>query len=151
MMPQLMQRIGIPFVLLCLATLYFLEVRGGKAQDMMLIGPVYYLMVVLFFINAATDLRDILRERGKEAAASKEGDSLKRILSFGGLAILLVIILPWAGFLVSATLFVFATLMLFEVENKTLLYVMPIVVPLTLYALFEYAFGVELPTGVFGF
>ena len=61
MMPQLMQRIGIPFVLLCLATLYFLEVRGGKAQDMMLIGPVYYLMVVLFFINAATDLRDILR------------------------------------------------------------------------------------------
>ena len=151
MMPQLMQRIGIPFVLLCLATLYFLEVRGGKAQDMMLIGPVYYLMVVLFVINAATDLRDILRERGKEAAANKEEDSLKRILSFGGLAILLVIILPWAGFLVSATLFVFATLMLFEVENKTLLYVMPIVVTLTLYALFEYAFGVELPTSVFGF
>ena len=62
MMPQLMQRIGIPFVLLCLATFYFMEVRGGKAQDIMLIGPVYYLMVVLFFINAATDLRDILRQ-----------------------------------------------------------------------------------------
>ena len=151
MMPQLMQRIGIPFVLLCLATLYFMEVRGGKAQDMMLIGPVYYLMVVLFVINAATDLRDILRERGKEAAARKEEDSLKRILSFGGLAILLVIALPWAGFLVSATLFVFSALMLFEVTNKALLYVMPIGVALTLYALFEYVFGVELPASFLGF
>ena len=41
MVPQIAQRIGIPFVLLFLATLYFLEVRGGKAQDLVLIKTDY--------------------------------------------------------------------------------------------------------------
>lgn len=152
MMSQIVQRIGIPFVLLFMATLYFFEVRGGKPQDLMLIKPVYYLMVVLFCINAVTDMRAILRERGKEAAkAAREADSLKKILLFAALSILLVAALPFAGFLVAATLFIFGVLAIFKVETKAVLYAMPLAVTVSLYLLFEHVFGVELPTGLLGF
>jgi hypothetical protein len=151
MMLQIAQRIGIPFVLLVTALAYFLEVRGQREQDLLLIKPVFYLLVVLFFINAATDLRDILRERNKEAVQVKEKESLKKILSFTALSVLLVAALPYAGFLISATLFVFFSLLMSKVENKPILFAMPICVSLALYAAFVYAFGVELPIGFFGF
>jgi cell division protein FtsW (lipid II flippase) len=151
MMLQIAQRIGIPFVLLVMALAYFLEVRGQREQDLLLIKPVFYLLVVLFFINAATDLRDILRERNKEAVQVKEKESLKKILSFTALSVLLVAALPYVGFLISATLFVFFSLLMSKVENKPILFAMPIGVSLALYAAFVYAFGVELPIGFLGF
>jgi hypothetical protein len=116
----------------------------------MLIKPVYYLMVVLFVINAATDMRSILREKGGDKTR-KEAESLKKILFFAGLTVLLVAALPCAGFLISSTLFIFLVLLMFKVESKAVLYTMPIVVAGVLYLLFEYFFGVELPTGVLGF
>ena len=151
MIPQIAQRIGIPFALLVMAALYFLEVREGKVQDLMLIRPVFYLMAVLFCINAATDLRDIMRSRQEQATAAKEKDSLRAIFSFAGLAILLVAALPYAGFLISATVFICLVLLLFKVENKTVLFTMPVCVALALYALFKFVFGVELPAGFLGF
>jgi hypothetical protein len=151
MMLQIAQRIGIPFALLVMAALYFLEVRAGKTQDLMLIRPVFYLMVVLFCINAATDLRDIMRNRQAQATADKEKESLKAILAFAGLAILLVAALPYAGFLIAAAVFICLVLLLFKVENKTVLFMMPVCVALALYALFEFVFGVELPAGFLGF
>lgn len=150
MMSQIAQRIGIPLVLLFLASLYFLEVRGGKEQDLMLIKPVFYLMVVLFIINAATDMRDILRQKG-DAATAKADSSLGRILRFAALAVLLVAALPFAGFLISATVFLFLVLFMFEVRNKAMLIGMPIIVALALYLLFEFVFAVELPASVLGF
>jgi Ca2+/Na+ antiporter len=152
MILQIAQRIGIPFALLVMAALYFLEVREGKVQDLMLIRPVFYMMVVLFCINAATDLRDILRSRQEqEAADEKEKDSLKTILAFAGLAILLVAAMPFAGFLIASAVFICLVLLLFKVESKTVLFTMPVCVALALYALFEFVFGVELPAGFLGF
>lgn len=152
MLLQIVQRIGIPFVLLFMATLYFFEVRGGKPQDLMLIKPVYCLMAILFFINAATDMRALLRDRDKEEASTvREVDSLKKILQFSGLTILLVAALPFTGFLISAALFIFAVLAIFKVESKTVFYAMPPAVTLSLYLLFEHVFGVELPVGFLGF
>ncbi|MDL2209672.1 tripartite tricarboxylate transporter TctB family protein [Desulfovibrio sp. OttesenSCG-928-O18] len=151
MMLQIAQRIGIPFVLLLLAVAYFCEVRTGKEQDLMLIKPVFYLMVVLFIINAATDMRAILRERSEGGEQEKENASLKKILSFAGLAILLVAALPFAGFLLSSTLFMFLVLFMFKVEKKAVLFLMPVGVSVTLYLLFAHVFAVELPVGVLGF
>ena len=151
MLLQIVQRLGVPFVLLILAALYFLEVKGGKAQDLMLIKPVFYLAAVLFCINAATDLRDILRSAKEPAAAGTEKKSLQRTFSFAGLAVLLVAALPYAGFLIASALFIFLVLLLFKVENKTVLYLMPVCVALVLYTLFAFGFGVELPAGFFGF
>jgi cell division protein FtsW (lipid II flippase) len=151
MMLQIAQRIGIPFLLLVMALAYFLEVRGQRDQDLMLIKPVFYLLVVLFIINAITDLRDILRKKNNEAVQTGEKESLKKILSFAALTVALIVALPYMGFLVSAMLFIFAALLMSRVENKLILYAMPICVPLVLYVIFEYAFGVELPIGFFGF
>jgi len=151
MVLQIVQRLGVPFVLLLMAALYFLEVRGGKEQDLMLIKPVFYLAAVLFCINAATDLRDILRNAAAGAAAGKDKDPLKRMFSFAGLAVLLVAALPYAGFLISSALFIFLVLLLFKVENKAVLYAMPVCVSLVLYMLFDFGFGVELPAGFLGF
>jgi hypothetical protein len=149
-MLQIVQRIGIPFVLLAVAALYFLEVRNGKASDLLLIKPVFYLMVVLFCINAITDLRDILKQ--KEKTGGQRGDaSLKAILPFAALAILFVAVLPYAGFLIASLMFLFAVLFLFKVENKAVLYLLPVVASVGLYLLFERVFGVELPVGWFGF
>lgn len=147
-MLQIAQRIGIPFVLLFMAGLYFLEVRGGKEQDLMLIKPVFYLMVVLFLINAVTDMRAILKDKGKAAAA--EADPLRKILPFAGLAVLLVAALPYLGFLISSAIFMLLVLFLFKVDSKAILALMPIVVSVSLYLLFEYVFGVELPVGFLG-
>jgi hypothetical protein len=150
MMMQIAQRIGIPFALLVVAALYFLEVSRGKAQDMLLIRPVFYLMVFLFCINAVTDLRDILKQ--KEKAGGQRGDaSLKAITPFAALAILFVAALPYAGFLIASLVFLFAALFLFKVENKAMLYLMPVCVSVGLYLLFERVFGVELPVGFLGF
>jgi cell division protein FtsW (lipid II flippase) len=151
MMLQIAQRIGVPFVLLLLALAYFLEVRGQREQDLMLIKPVFYMLAVLFLINAATDLWDILRKKNSEAGRVGEKESLKKILSFAALSVALVAALPYAGFLVSATLFIFFALLLSKVENKLILYAMPVCVSLALYLIFVYAFGVELPVGFFGF
>ncbi|MDR1710069.1 MAG: tripartite tricarboxylate transporter TctB family protein [Candidatus Accumulibacter sp.] len=151
MMLQIAQRIGIPFLLLLMALAYFLEVRGQRAQDLLLIKPVFYLLVVLFFINAATDLRDILRQKNAEKAQAGDGKQLKKILSFAGLTVLLVAALPYAGFLIAATLFVFFSLFMSGVEKKPILYAMPICVSLALYLAFVYVFGVELPAGWLGF
>lgn len=152
MILQIVQRVGIPFILLFMAFMYFMEVRGHKAQDLMLIKPVFYMMVVLFFINTATDLRDIVRNRDKEAAAETgERRSLKTILSFAGLAVLLVAALPYVGFLISSTVFIFLALSMFKVNKKEILYLMPICVSVILWALFEHGFGVELPVGLLGF
>lgn len=151
MMLQIAQRIGIPFVLLLLAAAYFFEVRGAKEQDLMLIKPVFYLMVVLFCINAITDLRAILREKNDATSVAGENSSLKRILSFAGLAVLLVGSLSLLGFPIAATLFVFLVLLLFKVESKTVLFVMPVAIASALYVLFELVFAVELPVGFLGF
>ncbi len=78
MMLQMAQRIGIPFVLLFFAANYYLEVSAGKAQDTMLIKPVFFLMVILFCINAATNLRSILKARGQRSSAREEKASLKK-------------------------------------------------------------------------
>lgn len=145
MMLQIAQRIGIPFALLFLAGLYFLEVMGGKAQDLMLIKPVFYLMVLLFCINAVTDMRDILKQ--KDHIVSAKADPLTKILPFAGLAILLVAGLPYAGFCVSSIVFLFLVLFMFKVESKAVLVLMPLIVSTVLYLLFVYAFGVELPVG----
>jgi hypothetical protein len=150
MMMQIAQRIGIPFVLLVVAAFYFLEVSRGRAQDMLLIKPVFYLMVLLFCINAATDLRDILKQ--KEKTGEQGGDaSFKAILPFAALAILFVAALPYAGFLIASLVFLFAALFLFKVENKAVLYLMPVCVSIGLYLLFERVFSVELPVGFLGF
>ncbi|MDR0576863.1 MAG: tripartite tricarboxylate transporter TctB family protein [Candidatus Accumulibacter sp.] len=151
MLPQIAQRIGIPFLLLLMALAYFLEVRGQREQDLLLIKPVFYLLAILFFINAATDLRDILRERGRKAAKSGEKEPLKKILLFAALTVALVAALPHAGFLVSATLFIFCALFMSGVGNRAILYAMPVCVSLALYVIFEYVFGVELPAGFLGF
>ena len=151
MILQIAQRIGIPFVLLVMAALYFFEVREGKVQDLMLIRPVFYMMVVLFCINAATDLRDIMRNKQEQAGVKKEKDSLKAIAAFAGLAILLVAALPYAGFLIASAVFICLVLLLFKVDNKAVLFTMPVCVAFALYALFEYVFGVELPAGFLGF
>ena len=151
MMLQIAQRIGIPFILLVMAFAYFLEVRGQRDQDLMLIKPVFYLLVVLFIINAITDLLDILRKKDSEEAGVKEKESLKKILSFAAITVALVAALPYAGFLISATLFIFVALLMSKVENKLILYAMPLCTPLVLYVIFEYAFGVELPVGLLGF
>ena len=149
-MLQIAQRIGIPFVLLAIAAFYFLEVRSGKALDLLLIRPVFYLMAVLFCINAITDLRDILKQ--KEKADGQSGDaSFKAILPLAALAILFVVALPYAGFLIASLVFLFAALFLFKVENKAMLYLMPVGVSIGLYLLFEKVFGVELPVGFLGF
>ena len=149
MIIQIAQRIGIPFILLLCATVYFAEVSQGKPQDMMLIKPVFYLMVLLFCVNAATDMRAILRDRVKDAQSGSS--SLRQILSFAGLAVLLLVTLPFLGFLISSTLFIFLVLTMFKVENRKILFLMPIGVSATLYALFEFVFAVALPTGFFGF
>ena len=151
MMVQIAQRIGIPFALLVFASLYFMEVRAGKEQDMMLIKPVFYLMVVLFIVNAVTDMRDIMRKKDDSAARKAEDSSLKKILRFAGLAILLVAALPFAGFLISATVFLFLVLFMFQVDNKAILFLMPVGVSLALYLLFEHVFAVELPASILGF
>lgn len=148
MMLQIAQRIGIPFILLFLAAVYFLEVKGGKAQDLMLIKPVFYLMVLLFCVNAITDLRDIMRQKGRILSA--KADPLTRILPFAGLAIFLVAVLPYAGFCISSIVFLFLVLFMFKVESKAVLVLMPLIVSTVLYFLFVYAFGVELPVGFLG-
>ena len=150
MMLQIVQRIGIPFILLLLGTAYFLEGMAGKPKDMMLIKPVFCLMVVLFCINAATDLRSILRNKNKDRAMDEENDSLKKIMPFAGMAILLVASLPFLGFLLSSLVFLFFVLLIFKVDNKAVLFVMPPVVSVSLYILFSSAFGVDLPVGFLG-
>ena len=148
---QIAQRIGIPFVLLVIATAYFFEVSSGKPKDMMLIKPVFYMMVILFCVNAATDLRDILKQKAKVNGSNGDDASLKAITPFAGLTILFVVILPYAGFLLASLVFLFAVLLVFKVDNKVVLYLLPVCVSVGLYLLFEKAFGVELPVGFLGF
>ena len=148
---QIVQRIGIPFILLVIAMAYFYEVSHGKPQDMLLITPVFYLMVIVFCINAITDFRDILKRKEKIGESRSDDASLKAITPFAGLTILFVVILPYAGFLIASLVFLFSVLLLFKVDNKVILYLLPVCASIGLYLLFEKAFGVELPVGFLGF
>lgn len=150
MMLQIAQRIGIPLALLLLGGVYFMEVRSGNAQDLMLIRPVFYLMVVLFLINAATDLRSIMREQSAEESEKEKG-SLKKILAFCAASVGMVVLLPYLGFVLSAMAFLFVVLKMFKVDNSTVLYLMPIGVSIALYLLFDQVFSVPLPQGFLGF
>ena len=151
MLLQAAQRIGIPLVLLIFGGIYFFDARAKGVQADMLIRPVFYLMALLFCINAASDLRSILREKGRAGGVAAGGDSLKKILLFALLTVLLVAILPFAGFVLSAMAFLYAALLLFKVDNKTLLYLMPVAVALALSLLFDQIFSVPLPKGFLGF
>lgn len=151
MMLQIAQRIGIPLVLLLLGGAYFMEVRTGNPQDSMLIRPVFYLMTLLFLINAATDLRAIMRDRSTAEKEKEEKGALRRILLFCAASVGMVVALPYLGFVLSAMGFLFVVLKMFKVESDTVLYLMPIGMSIALYLLFDQVFSVPLPQGFLGF
>ena len=150
MLLHIAQRIGLPFLLLVLGGIYFLEVSQGRAQDMLLIRPVFYCMLVLFCINAATDLRAILKANTKGESRESGDTSLRKILPFAVLAIGFVAALPFLGFIFSSLVYLVLILRVFKVEEKKVLIVLPLVVSISLYLLFVYVFGVELPVSFLG-
>lgn len=151
MMLQIAQRIGIPLVLLLLGCAYFTEVRSGNPQDLTLIRPVFYLMIVLFLINAATDLRSIMAKSQAGADQEKDTSSVRKTLAFCAAATAFVVVLPYLGFVLSAMAFLFVVLKMFKVEDTSILYLMPVGVSIALYLLFDQVFSVPLPEGFLGF
>ena len=139
---QLIQRLGPPFLILLWSLSYFFEIHDQGTQDQMLIRPVFYIMVILFIVNAITDFIELKKNNTDSFSIS---DGTQKILCYVVAVACYILILPYMGFIVASIIFLLGSLYLLGVRKKSMLLGLPIVMSMFLYIMFVELLQVPLP------
>lgn len=143
----------VPLVMFGYATYYYLEVRAlsGARTNLLLIGPVYWIMVlalVCFFV--ASYFKHMRLRQFKEKRSSELKISDQKVTgAFLGLTCAYVFSIEWLGFVFVSWLYMFFLLLVFSVRKKSILFFLPISVALFIYLTFDVWLGITLPRGWF--
>ena len=135
----------LPTVILAWSAYYIFSIKDTTFKDLILIRPVFFIMVVLYIINAASDYREVSDSGEKRSPIPR-----KMILFVLGV-IVYPILVPFIGFILCTPIFMFYSLMILDVKNKVRLIGLPVIFTVALYVIFKIGFSVPLPTGFLPF
>ncbi|MFZ7101101.1 MAG: tripartite tricarboxylate transporter TctB family protein [Peptococcaceae bacterium] len=140
------QKIIVPTIMLLWAIIYFVGIAKNPAKDQMLIKPVFLILVLLYIFNTYKELK----KTGSHGYAAAKNEEIKYVKTFllMLLGFIFLLIVELLGFILTTIIFVFLTFKLFEVRQKKVLFIGPVVLSLGLYYLFSYWLGVPLPKGI---
>jgi len=143
----------VPLIMFGYATYYYLEVRAlpGARTNLLLIGPVYWIMVLAlvgFFISSY--IKHVRIRQFKKTSSSELKVSDKKVTgAFLGLTCAYVFSIEWLGFVFVSWLYMLLLLIVFSVRKKSILFFLPLSVALFIYLTFDVWLGITLPKGLF--
>ena len=143
---------------------YYVEVSNLSWKNNSLIKPVFWVMVVLYFINLTIDYM----ENKKEIKNKEKNNQISNIavvekgknISFDSTAIrislvficifLYVIIVQLIGYIISTYLLLIGLMIVMGVSHWKLIIFFPAIFVAMLYAIFKLGLNIPLPVGIFG-
>jgi putative tricarboxylic transport membrane protein len=166
-MLQLIKKFFVPTAILGWATYYYIEILGKKASAGYFIKPVFWILAVLYVVIIIMDVRELRASQKREqieaqtdteevraekvAKRSEDNqDTIRTIICLGS-SVVYIFLLPYLGFIIATTLFLFGLFWWLKAKNKLLAFVLAVVVTMGMYALFGLGLKVPLYTGFLGF
>ncbi|NYT44320.1 hypothetical protein H0A64_05675 [Alcaligenaceae bacterium] len=147
----------VPVLLCAYATHYYLSVAKLPRPDtnLLLIGPVYWILVVSSVLFAAFKLRDALRpdDRAASPEVDKPVSSSTAVAPFRAVAFLVLTVacaglMPVVGFAVTIAAYTFLLLLALGVRSITLLVLTSVLLAGFLWAGLELFLNLRLPSGI---
>lgn len=166
-MLQIVKKFFVPTAILGWATYYYIEILGKKASAGYFIKPVFWILAVLYVaiifmdvrelrasqkreqIEAQTDTEEVRAEKAAKESEDNQ-DTIRTIICLGS-SVVYIFLLPYLGFIIATTLFLFGLFWWLKAKNKLLAFVLAVVVTMGMYALFGLGLKVPLYTGFLGF
>lgn len=166
MIKTYVKKIVLPTLVMLWATVYYIECRGYSLKSRRLVQVVFFMMLGLYVINAITDYFVTKKEwRAKFSAGAVDNDNLKnesrkKIFSQAGkenrtfflflLLMMFVLCLNTLGFIIATLVFSAVVLSIMGERRISRLVVLPIVLVITLFLIFNFSLNVPLPIGFLG-
>lgn len=147
----------VPALLCAYGTNYYISVRRLHQPDtnLLLVGPVYWIMIFCSLIFAGIKLRDTLRQTTghvpeDDSLDAGDGDKMQvgKAVSFIVLTIGYVVLLPIVGFATTSVAYVFLMLLALGVRTLSALVFIPIVFAGSLWAAMELFLNLRMPVGL---
>lgn len=155
-MSSLIQRTIVPTIAMIWATMYFFEVSKLPPKNGYLIRPAFYIMLLLYVINTATDFIQWKKRRdsGKEEAVKMSAEEKSNLFTLGITFLITVVyvgLMSTLGFIISTIVYLFTELYILKTKNKLVLFALPVILSIVVFFMFTEGFSVPLPRGIFGF
>lgn len=143
----------VPALLLGYATQFYISVARlpRPETNLLLIGPVYWLLLLCCVIFGALRLVEVLRGRRSEASSEEEPPQpidLPKSLAFIVLTATYIWAIPVIGFVTSTITYTFLLLLVLGVRSVPLLVLTPTILVGLLWFGMEHYLNLRLPTGV---
>lgn len=140
----------VPAVLLAYATQYYVSVARlpRPETNLLLIGPVYWLLLAAAVVFVALRARDILR-RGETSGAERQPLDWFKSVAFVVLTGLCIWAIPVFGFVVTTLAYTLLMLLALGVRSPAVLVLTPAILIGVLWLGMEYYLNLRLPTGMF--
>lgn len=147
----------VPVLLCAYGTNYYVSVTRlpQPETNLLLVGPVYWIMIFCSVIFAGIKLRDTLRQAAGQAPEddsldSGDGDKMQvgKAVSFIVLTVGYVVLVPMVGFASMSVAYVFLMLLALGVRAWSALVFIPIVFAGSLWAAMELFLNLRMPVGL---
>ena len=140
----------VPAVLLAYATHYYVGVARlpRPETNLLLIGPVYWMLLAAAVAFVAFRARDILR-RGEAASGERQPIDWFKSTAFVVLTGLCIWAIPVLGFVVTTLAYTLLLLLALGVRSVPVLVLTPVLLVGVLWVGMEYYLNLRLPTGLF--
>lgn len=147
----------VPVLLCAYGTNYYISVTRLPQPDtnLLLVGPVYWVMILCSVIFAGIKLRETLRQTTgqtleDDSLDSSDGDKMQvgKAVSFIVLTIAYAVLLPIVGFASTSLVYVFLMLLALGVRSLPALVLIPIVFAGSLWAAMELFLNLRMPVGL---
>lgn len=155
-MLKAIQKMVTPLMMMGWSLYYFLEVSKQNPQSQYLIRPVFYAVVLLFFLIMGGEFRRLKAERqtqGEGGAGVKLDEKTKKELEvlgvFVGGAALYLLLLPYVGFIIATPVFLLAAFLYLK-SSKITAAILAVGLTAFIYIAFKILLGVPLPAGLLG-
>lgn len=150
-MIKFLQKISVQTVIATWSTYYFAEILTKPSSAQVLIRPVYFFIMIVYFFVCYADYKELKKQSGEKASPGlgKNKKTLATLLCLGGTA-LYVLSMPFLGFPLSTTLYLSLSFFALGTKRKVLAVIAAIFFTVALYYIFKTFLGVPLPLGIIG-
>lgn len=147
----------VSLMLLGFATFYYFEVRSlpNPEINMLLIKPIYFILLVSVILFLSIQVYGSLKKnRSSHESANEQSNpfeklDLRKSFSFAITTILYIFLIEHIGFVVMTVLYMIILGLLIGIRSKLTLILVPTILVITIYIVFEFWLKLPLPKGVF--
>lgn len=152
---KLFSSLTIPVIILIYTISYHLGTRGpiiDPKKTYILVKPIIYLIIILVFYVIYLEIKKNVKLKGikleKEDHKITEIIKNKKII-LGFISFLYLLVINVLGFLLSTFAMLAIIMWLFGVKNKKIIFILPFVMSIGIFVVFQIILRVPLPMGVF--